>query len=91
MAKMVSDSWVMAGVRDLKRSVGFYAKLGLKPSMRMPSYFELKVPGGTVLGLHAMGGGKCSREKCRCRHSVRVCERCRKIDDWLRAAGGHDR
>ena len=58
MAKMVSDSWVMAGVRDLKRSVGFYAKLGLKPSMRMPSYFELKVPGGTVLGLHAMGGGK---------------------------------
>ena len=47
---------------------------------------------GSVLEVdHAMGGGKCSREKCRCRHSVRVCERCRKIDDWLRAAGGHDR
>ena len=55
MGKIVSDSWVMAEARDIKRSVEFYARLGLKPSMRMPFYVEFKVPGGTVLGLHSMG------------------------------------
>ena len=56
MAKVISDSWVMASVRDIKRSVGFYSKLGFKPSMRMPLYVEFNVPGGTVLGLHSVGG-----------------------------------
>ena len=55
MAKMVADSWVMAEARNIPRSVAFYAKLGLKPSMQRPYYAELKVPGGTVLGLHSMG------------------------------------
>jgi predicted enzyme related to lactoylglutathione lyase len=58
MARVVSDSWVMASARDIKRSVGFYSKLGLKPSMRMPFYVEFNVPGGTVLGLHAVGTQK---------------------------------
>ena len=55
MKKVVTDSWVMGPSRDLKRSVAFYAKFGLKPSMRMAFYMELNVPGGTVLGLHATG------------------------------------
>ena len=57
MQRIVTDSWVMANARDIKRSVAFYAKFGLKPSMRMSYYVEMKVPGGTVLGLHAKGGG----------------------------------
>ena len=55
MAKVVSDSWVMAEARNIPRSVVFYAKLGFKPSMQRPYYAEFKVPGGTVLGLHSMG------------------------------------
>ena len=55
MAKMISDSWVMAESKNIKRSVGFYSKLGLKPSMQMPFYAEFNVPGGTALGLHSMG------------------------------------
>jgi predicted enzyme related to lactoylglutathione lyase len=55
MAKIVTDSWVMAESKDVKRSVAFYAKLGLRPSMQMPFYAEFTVPGGTVLGLHSMG------------------------------------
>ena len=55
MATMISDSWVMAGVRDVKKSLAFYAKLGLKPEMKMPFYAELNLPGGTVLGLHSVG------------------------------------
>ncbi len=55
MPKLVSDSWVMAESRDINRSIKFYAKLGLRPSMKMPFYVEFKVPGGTVLGLHSMG------------------------------------
>ena len=58
MAKVVSDSWVMGGAQDIKRSVGFYSKLGFKPSIRMPFYVEFNVPGGTVLGLHAAEGKK---------------------------------
>jgi predicted enzyme related to lactoylglutathione lyase len=58
MAKAVSDSWVMAESKEIKRSVAFYSKLGLKPSMRMAYYVEFKVPGGTVLGLHSMGKKK---------------------------------
>ena len=61
MAKIVSDSWVMAEARDLKKSVAFYAKLGLKPAMRVPYYMEFKIPGGTVLGLHSAGGKKAHR------------------------------
>ena len=53
--KVVADSWVMADAKDITRSVAFYAKLGLRPTMRMPFYAEFKVPGGTVLGLHSMG------------------------------------
>ncbi|MBI3804098.1 MAG: VOC family protein [Nitrospirae bacterium] len=55
MPKVISDSWVMAGVRDMKKSVAFYAKLGLKPAMARPFYAELNLPGGTVLGLHSIG------------------------------------
>ncbi len=55
MAKMVSDSWVMAESQDIKRSVAFYSKLGFQLSMSMPFYAEFQVPGGTVLGLHSMG------------------------------------
>ncbi len=58
MAKVVSDSWVMAESKDIKRSVAFYSKLGFRPSMHMPFYAEFKVPGGTVLGLHSMGEKK---------------------------------
>jgi len=61
MAKVVSDSWVMAESGDIRRSVAFYSKLGFKPSMRMPYYAEFKVPGGTVLGLHSMGRAKTKR------------------------------
>ncbi|HUK57573.1 MAG TPA: VOC family protein [Nitrospiria bacterium] len=61
MAKGISDSWVMAESKDIKRSVAFYSKLGFKPSMRMAFYAEFKVPGGTVLGLHSMGGKKGKR------------------------------
>ena len=63
MAKIVSDSWVMAESQDIKRSVDFYAKLGFKPSMRMPFYVEFKVSGGTVLGLHSMGKKKIKKKK----------------------------
>ncbi|HLG22999.1 MAG TPA: VOC family protein [Candidatus Manganitrophaceae bacterium] len=48
----------MAGVRDIQKSVAFYAKLGLKPAMKMPYYVELNLPGGTVLGLHSVGPRK---------------------------------
>ena len=58
MAKTVSDSWVMAESKDIKRAVAFYSKLGLRPSTHMPFYVEFKVPGGTVLGLHSMGEKK---------------------------------
>ncbi|HEY4485348.1 MAG TPA: VOC family protein [Nitrospiria bacterium] len=55
MAKVIVDSWVMGSSKNIKRSVVFYAKLGLKPSMKMPYYVEFKIPGGTALGLHSMG------------------------------------
>jgi len=55
MAKIISDSWVMGQSKNVRRSVTFYAKLGLKPSMRMPLYVEFQVPGGTAVGLHSMG------------------------------------
>jgi predicted enzyme related to lactoylglutathione lyase len=58
MAKMVSDSWVMAESRDIKRSVAFYSKIGFQLSLSMPFYAEFQVPGGTVLGLHSMGEKK---------------------------------
>jgi len=63
MAKIISDSWVMAEARHIPRSVAFYARLGLKPSMQRPYYAELRVPGGTVLGLHAMGRAHGARNK----------------------------
>ncbi len=63
MEKTVSDSWVMAGVRDIKKSIAFYAKLGLKPTMQRPYYAELNLPGGTVLGLHSVRGKKRGKGK----------------------------
>jgi predicted enzyme related to lactoylglutathione lyase len=63
MAKVVSDSWVMAEAKHIPRSVAFYAKLGLKPSMQRPYYAEFNVPGGTVLGLHSMGRAQGARQK----------------------------
>ncbi len=58
MGKVVSDSWVMAQSRDIKRSIEFYSRLDLKPSRRMPYYVEFRIPGGTVLGLHSAGKKK---------------------------------
>lgn len=55
MKKIATDSWVMGNSTDIKRSVAFYAKFGLKPYMKMPFYIEMKIPGGTVLGLHSHG------------------------------------
>ncbi|MDC4204855.1 MAG: VOC family protein [Candidatus Manganitrophus sp.] len=63
MAKVISDSWVMAGVRNMKKSVAFYSKLGLKPSINRPYYVELNLPGGTVLGLHSIGAEEGKRPK----------------------------
>jgi predicted enzyme related to lactoylglutathione lyase len=63
MERMIADSWVMGRCRDVNRSVAFYAKFGLKPSMRMPYYAELKVPGGTVLGLHSEHMGRSPRKR----------------------------
>ena len=63
MAKVVTDSWVMGEVRDVKRSIAFYAKIGFKPSMQMPHYAEFKVPGGTVFGVHSMGPKKGVKKK----------------------------
>jgi predicted enzyme related to lactoylglutathione lyase len=63
MAKVISDSWVMAEARNIPRSVAFYARLGLKPSMLRSYYAEFKVPGGTVLGLHSMGRPRGARQK----------------------------
>jgi len=67
--KLIADSWVMAGVKDMKKSVAFYAKLGLKPAMDMPYYVELNLPGGTVLGLHAVGVKEGPKEKIKSRLS----------------------
>jgi predicted enzyme related to lactoylglutathione lyase len=53
MAKTIVDSWVVAPSKNIKRSIEFYYKLGLKPSRRMQDYVEFKVPGGTVLGLYS--------------------------------------
>lgn len=58
MKRTIADSWVMGRCRDINRSLSFYAKFGLRPSMRMPGYVELKVPGGTVLGLHSEKTGR---------------------------------
>lgn len=63
MQKVISDSWVMAGVRDMKKSVAFYTKLGLKPSINRPYYVELTLPGGTVLGLHSIEDEKGKKPK----------------------------
>lgn len=61
MAKVISDSWVAAESENIPRAVRFYAKLGFKPSRRMPSYVEFKAPGGTVLGLYSMGNKRAKR------------------------------
>ena len=58
MRSIVTDSWVMGSAKDIKRSVAFYAKFGLKPSMQSPYYAEMEIPGGTVLGLHLKGDDK---------------------------------
>jgi predicted enzyme related to lactoylglutathione lyase len=62
MARRVTDSWVVAESRNIPRVVRFYAKLGLKPSVRLPSYVEFKAPGGTVLGFYTMGSKKVKKQ-----------------------------
>ena len=52
MSKLITDSWVMAGVKNVKKSIAFFAKLGLKPAMASDFYAEFNLPGGTVFGLH---------------------------------------
>ena len=52
MSEMIKDSWIKADVENMKKSLAFYKKLGIAPSMQVPSYSELTFPGGTVLGLH---------------------------------------
>ena len=54
MSKIITDSWVMAGVSDVTKSIAFYKKLGLKPSMASNFYAEFDLPGGTVLGFHTV-------------------------------------
>ena len=54
MSKIITDSWVMAGVSDVAKSIAFYKKLGLKPSMASDFYAEFNLPGGTVLGFHTV-------------------------------------
>jgi len=67
--KLITNSWVMAGVKDMKKSVAFYAKLGLTPTMDVPYYVELSLPGGTVLGLHSVGAKEGPNEKIKKRLS----------------------
>ncbi|HET6464003.1 MAG TPA: hypothetical protein VFH55_00145 [Nitrospiria bacterium] len=43
MARRVADSWVAAPSKNIPRAVRFYAKLGLKPSVRMSSYCESSI------------------------------------------------
>lgn len=62
MAKGITDSWVVAQSNNIPRAVRFYAKLGLKPSVRMPNYVEFKAPGGTVLGFYTMGSRKVKKQ-----------------------------
>jgi predicted enzyme related to lactoylglutathione lyase len=61
MAKVIADSWVAAESRNIPRAVRFYKKLGLKPSVRMGSYVEFKLPGGTVIGLFSIGKKRVKR------------------------------
>ncbi|MHB8482519.1 MAG: VOC family protein [Nitrospiria bacterium] len=58
MSKMITDSWVMAGVKNVKKSIEFYSTLGLKPAMASDFYAEFNLPGGTVLGLHTVESRK---------------------------------
>ena len=58
MSMKIADSWVMAGVRNVKKSIEFYKKLGLKPSMASDFYAEFNLPGGTVIGLHSIESEK---------------------------------
>ncbi|MEK7286679.1 MAG: VOC family protein [Nitrospirota bacterium] len=63
MRSIVTDSWVMGSAKDIKRSVDFYAKFGLTPSMQTSFYAEMEIPGGTVLGLHLKGDDKGEQKK----------------------------
>ena len=54
MSKLITDSWVMAGVKNVKKSIHFYTQLGLKPAMASDFYAEFNLPGGTVFGLHTV-------------------------------------
>ncbi|MFQ5780075.1 MAG: VOC family protein [Nitrospiria bacterium] len=63
MTTIISDSWVKADVGDMKIALAFYAKLGLKPTMKVPFYSELTFPGGTVLGLHQVEKKATARQK----------------------------
>jgi catechol 2,3-dioxygenase-like lactoylglutathione lyase family enzyme len=63
MSNLITDSWVMAGVKNVKKSIEFYKKLGLKPAMASDFYAEFNLPGGTVLGLHTVEGQKGKAKK----------------------------
>jgi len=65
VATIITDSWVKADVGDMELALAFYAKLGLKPTMEVPSYSELTFPGGTVLGLHQVKKDDSASEKGR--------------------------
>ncbi|MFI5304153.1 MAG: VOC family protein [Nitrospiria bacterium] len=54
MANIITDSWVMAGVKNINKSIVFYSKIGLKPAMASDFYAEFNLPGGTVIGLHTL-------------------------------------
>ena len=60
---MITDSWVMAGVKNVKKSIEFYRKMGLKPTMASDFYAEFTLPGGTVLGLHTVEHANGSAKK----------------------------
>ncbi|MBI3621008.1 MAG: VOC family protein [Nitrospirae bacterium] len=62
MAKMITDSWVVAESGNIPRAVRFYAKLGIKPSVRMSSYVELPAPGGTAIGFYTLGHRKVRKQ-----------------------------
>jgi catechol 2,3-dioxygenase-like lactoylglutathione lyase family enzyme len=55
MSKAIIDSWVLARASNLRRTTAFYQKLGLKPSVKHPSYVEYALAGGTAIGFHAVG------------------------------------
>lgn len=63
MSRLIIDSWVMAGVKNVRKSIAFYKKLGLKPTMVSDFYAEFNLPGGTAIGLHTIESQKTQTKK----------------------------